>query len=164
MTNLIFKEEQSYRGTWLMYLILMLEIPMISLVSFLIWRSEPDKSRAILIIGTFLGVLSLVFFFLMSITLKTRIDPDGVKFRFSPFINNWKTFRKEEIQSIEVVEYSPISDFGGWGLKGNRSTKAYSVLGDQGLLLDIGQKKKVMIGTQKPKELRSYIEEWQKEE
>jgi hypothetical protein len=164
MANLIYKEEQSYRGTWLMYLLLMIEIPTISLVSFIIWRTEKDSNTALLSIGLLILILSMVFFFLMSLKLETRIDSYGVKFKFFPFINQWRTLSKGDIKTIGVINYSPLTDYGGWGLKGNRTTKAYSILGDQGILIDIGQKKKILIGTQKGSELKSYLEDWQKEE
>jgi hypothetical protein len=164
MANLIFKEEQSYKGTWLMYLILMLEVPMIILVSMVIWNSEKDQMTSVVGIGTFILILTLTFFLIMSIRLETRIDEEGVKFKFFPFINKWRIYRKNEIERIEVITYSPLTDFGGWGLKGNKTTKAYSILGDQGILLDVGEKKKIMIGTQKGSELKSYLADWLKEE
>ncbi|GMQ30435.1 hypothetical protein [Algoriphagus confluentis] len=160
MANLIFKEMQSYKGTWIMYLILGVELPIILLVTALIWKTEDGNSESIWGMGAIVLIFSFVFILLMLIRLETRIDEYGVKFRFFPFISSWRTFPKSKIRQIEVINYSPLTDFGGWGLKGNRTTKAYSIIGDEGILLDVGEKKKIMIGTQKANELRSYLADW----
>lgn len=164
MANMIFKEVQSYRGTWLMYLILIIELPMLILVGTVIWTSKPDSQEAIWLIPMIFLIMGSVFMFLMWIKLETRIDSYSIKYRYVPFFFKWKSIPKEAVKSIEVITYSPISDYGGWGLKGNSTTKAYSVLGDQGLLIDIGQKKRIMIGTQKAQELKPFIETWREED
>ncbi|GAB2492603.1 hypothetical protein [Algoriphagus taiwanensis] len=160
MANLVFKEMQSYKGTWVMYLILVIELPIILLVATLIWNTENGMKEGLWGLGIVVLIVSLVFMLLMLIRLETRIDEYGVKFRFFPFISSWRTFPKSQIRQIQIINYSPLTDYGGWGLKGNRTTKAYSIIGDEGILLDIGEKKKIMIGTQKGKELRSYLEDW----
>ena len=162
MANTIFKEEQTYRGTWLMYLILIIELPLLIVVATIVLTSESQD--AIWIIPVIFLTMGTIFLFLMSIKLETRIDPYSIKYRYFPYIPKWKVISKEEVKSIEVISYSPITDYGGWGIKGNRTTKAYSVLGDQGLLIDVGQKKKIMIGTQKALELSSFLEKWREED
>lgn len=164
MANLIFKEEQTYQGTWLMYLILILELPTLIVVSIVVWTSEEDQLTATLVTTAFILVMLLTFGLIMSLKLSTRIDEEGIKFKYFPFINQWRVYPQKEIKSAQVVAYSPVSDFGGWGIKGNRTTKAYSILGDQALLVDLGEKKKIMIGTQKSKELKSFLEDWLEEE
>lgn len=160
MANLVFKEVQSYKGTWVMYLILLIELPFILLLATLIVNTEKGIKEELWGIGIVVLIISLTFLLLILIRLETRIDEYAVKFRFFPFILSWRTFPKSQIRQIQIIKYSPLTDYGGWGLKGNRSTKAYSIIGDEGILLDIGEKKKIMIGTQKGKELRSYLEEW----
>lgn len=145
-----------------MYLILILELPMLIVVSTIVWTS--DSQEATWVIPLIFLIMGLVFLFLMSFKLETRIDTNSIKYRYVPFFSKWRTILKTEIKTIEVINYSPISDFGGWGIKGNSTTKAYSILGDQGLLIDSGQKKKIMIGTQKAAELSSFIEQWREEE
>lgn len=160
MTNQVFKEMQSYKGTWVMYLILVIELPIILLVSTFIWNTEEGTNEGIWGIGAVILIVSLVFMFLMIIRLETRIDDYGVKFRFFPFISSWRSFPRTQIREIQVINYSPLTDYGGWGLKGNRTTKAYSIIGDEGILLDIGEKKKIMIGTQRGQELKAFLQDW----
>ena len=159
MANRVFNETQSYRGTWLMYLILLIELPTLVLLFVLFFQAE-DKSEmgnALIIV---ISTLYLVFLLIFNLKLELRIDDSGVYYRYFPFIRKWRKIEKEAIKTIKVIRYRPITDFGGWGLKGNQTTKAYSIMGDQGLLIDSGEKKKIMIGTAKAKELEIYLENW----
>ena len=54
-----------------------------------------------------------------------------------------------------VREYSPIAEYGGWGLRGGFFGKgsALNVSGNKGLQLELKNNKKILIGTNKPKEL-----------
>jgi hypothetical protein len=100
---------------------------------------------------------------MMAIRLESRIDEKGVHYRFFPFINKWRTLPKSQIRSLKVINYSPLTDYGGWGIKGNKTTKAFSIIGDMGLLIDTGDKKKIMIGTRKESELKAFLRYWQEE-
>lgn len=162
MHGRIFKEEQNYRGTWLMYLILMVEAPILILVTTVVLNSESDKKETILGLTLFLVLFVLVFVFLMNLKLSTRIDEKGITFRYFPF-SPWKTISKSQVISAEVITFNPLSDYGGWGVKGNKTTKVYTVFGNSGLLIDSGEKKKILIGTQKPKELAGFIEDWKEQ-
>jgi hypothetical protein len=159
MHGRIFKEEQTYRGTWLMYLILMLEIPSLILVSVVVFSGDSDSTEGIIALFAVFGVMALVMALIFNIKMETRIDEKGVHYRYYPFIR-WRLIGKNQIRKAEVKTFSPLTDHGGWGIKGNRTTKAYTVLGDTGLLIDLREKKNVLLGTQKPKELSEFIETW----
>jgi hypothetical protein len=134
MTNSVFIEEQTYRGTWVIYLLLLIELPTLVLILVLLFNSE-DKSEIGFTLAFVISTLGLVFLLIVNLKMETRIDTYGVSFRYFPFIRSWRKFPKGTIQSISVINYSPITDYGGWGFKGNKTTKAYSILGEQGLLL-----------------------------
>ena len=106
------------------------------------------------------GTMALIFLFIFNLRLETRIDQNGISFKYFPFIRSWRKYPEESIKTVTVINYSPVIDYGGWGIKGNKTTKAYSILGDQGLLFDVGEKKKIMIGTMRAKELEEYISSW----
>ena len=162
MASQVYRETQTYRGTWVMYLILLIELPtlVLLLVFFVQAKDKTEMGIALSVVG---GTLTLILLFIFNLKLETRIDQIGVSFKFFPFVRNWRKYPKEKIKSITVVNYSPITDFGGWGLKGNSTTKAYSILGDMGLLLDVGEKKKIMIGTMKANELKDFLSSWKEE-
>tara|TARA_R110002020_G_scaffold287003_2_gene502492 strand:- start:4859 stop:5347 length:489 start_codon:yes stop_codon:yes gene_type:complete len=162
MANRIFKESQSYLGTWIMYVIILTEVPVIILM-IVLYATTDDKQEMAIALGVVIGSLILVFILIFNLKLETRIDDKSISFRYTPFIGKWRSFQKETIKSYKVINYSPITDYGGWGFKGNKTTKAYSVLGDHGLLVDVGEKKKILIGTMKAKELTAFMENWKEE-
>jgi hypothetical protein len=59
---------------------------------------------------------------------------------------------------LEVVKYNPISDYGGWGVRLSRNGKAFNVKGEFGLKLYFDNRKPLLIGTQKPEELKKILE------
>lgn len=159
MHGRIFKEEQTYKGTWVMYLILMLEIPTLVLVSVLVLTAETNKQEAIFGLGAVILIMMIAMVFVFNLKLETRIDDNGIHYRYFPLIK-WRNITKNQIRSAAVISFNPLSDHGGWGIKGNSTTKAYTVIGERGLLLDINEKKKIVIGTQKSHELSEFIENW----
>ena len=160
MYGRIFKEEQTYRGTWVMYLILLLEIPTLVLVSVLVLTGESsERMEGMIALIAVFSVMALVMGLIFNIKLETRVDEKGIHYKYFPFVK-WSLIEKHEIRKADVISFSPLTDHGGWGIKGNKSTKAYTVIGDTGLSIDLGEKKKILIGTQKPKELSEFIENW----
>lgn len=160
MYGRIFKEEQTYRGTWVMYLILLLEIPTLVLVSVLVLTGESsERMEGMIALIAVFSVMALVMGLIFNIKLETRIDEKGIHYKYFPFVK-WRLIEKHEIREAGVISLSPLADHGGWGIKGNKTTKAYTVIGDTGLSIDLGEKKKILIGTQKPKELSEFIENW----
>lgn len=159
MANQVYKETQSYRGTWIIYLIILVQLPTIILLLTFYLQAE-DKAEMGVTLAVVAGTMALIFLFIFNLSLEIRIDQNGISFRYFPFIRSWRKYPKESIKTITIINYSPITDFGGWGLKGNKTTKAYSILGDQGLLFDVGEEKKIMIGTMKAKELEEYLSSW----
>ena len=60
-----------------------------------------------------------------------------------------------ELTKSFVRQYSPLTEYGGWGLRLGLFGKgtAYNVSGNKGLQLEFTDKKKLLIGTNKPDEL-----------
>ena len=142
-----------------MYLILMLEIPTLILVGVVVFSQESPAQEGILAVLAVFGIMALVMALIFNIKLETRIDEKGIHYRFFPFVK-WRLIEKTQIGKAEVTSFNPLLDHGGWGIKGNRTTKAFTVIGDNGLQIEMGEKKKVLIGTQKPKELKEFLEYW----
>ena len=159
MANQVYKEVQSYRGTWVLYLIILVELPTIILLLTFYLKAE-DKAEMGVALTVIAGTMALIFLFIFNLRLETRIDQNGISFKYFPFIRSWRKYPEESIKTVTVINYSPVMDYGGWGIKGNKTTKAYSILGDQGLLFDVGEKKKIMIGTMRAKELEQYLSSW----
>ena len=55
-----------------------------------------------------------------------------------------------DIASAEAVTYSPIADYGGWGIKGPSGNSALNARGNRGVRLTLRDGKRLLIGSQKP--------------
>jgi len=117
------------------------------------------------------GKTPLYFFILYSIftvylillfdlfKLVTVINSESIRiyFYFFPF-NVKRIFLWEEIKICRIRTYKPIAEYGGWGIRtGGSSGTAYNVSGNIGLQLELTNKKRILIGTQKPDEIKSFL-------
>jgi hypothetical protein len=62
-----------------------------------------------------------------------------------------KFFSWEEIEKISVREYSPLFEYGGWGIRRGKSGRAYNVKGNIGLQLVLKNGKKILLELKKQK-------------
>ena len=139
----LFTEKQRFTQWWLWLI-------MILVVAFAFYYEESTLEMAVaLIIPIFLFVLNL----------ETEISKEGISIRFFPFHLKKKFFSWDEIVKAEVREYSPLFEYGGWGIRGGMSGVAYNVKGNMGLQLVLKNGKKILIGTQKAEELKQILAE-----
>jgi hypothetical protein len=63
------------------------------------------------------------------------------------------------LSKIYVREYSPLGEYGGWGIRYTISGagKAYNISGKIGLQLEFTTGKKVLIGTHKGEEIKEIL-------
>ncbi|AKB18286.1 MULTISPECIES: DUF6141 family protein [unclassified Methanosarcina] len=105
-----------------------------------------------------LGVLFPFFFY--SLKMITEVRKDGLYVRFFPLHFSFRFFPLAIIQSYEVMTYSPIRDYGGWGIRYGLKGTAYNAKGNRGVLFEFeegGKVKKLMIGSQVPEKLSEAI-------
>jgi hypothetical protein len=105
-------------------------------------------------------VLAVVVVVLES-QLKTRVEEDSVSVKFFPFHLSPRKFHFDEIEDFQAEEYSPIGEFGGWGVRWHpfAGKIAYNVSGNEGVRLVLEDEREVMVGSQKPGELEEAIKE-----
>ncbi|MHC4386604.1 MAG: hypothetical protein ACYSUG_06395, partial [Planctomycetota bacterium] len=56
----------------------------------------------------------------------------------------------QDIETIYPRLYSPIAEYGGWGIRFGKSGGAYNLRGSQGIQLILKNGKNFLIGTQQP--------------
>jgi hypothetical protein len=158
---MVAAEKQSFRGTLLMYGVILLEIPTLVLiiVLYLTGKLGQDGWIALLIVGT---LIPLTFFFLMNVTLETRMDKSSFAYRSGPFQSSWIKLTREEVSSISVQKKDGFLDYGGIGIRFAGKTKAYIFFSDHVIELET-LKGKLVFSTNKPREFEAMIEEWKTE-
>lgn len=113
------------------------------------YGNKPMSDLGLTILTT-LMIGFLIFFVLTR--LHTRIDGEGIKMRYTPFIN--RSYKWSEIQRVEVLKYR----FVGYGIRyGSKHGIVYNVNGNRGLAIKLKSGKQFVIGTQRPKELQVFL-------
>jgi hypothetical protein len=145
-----FAEQQSFlRHWWGLGLVMALGLLLIPLLA-----QEPLPPLAWVAVLGLAGPLNFGLLALMK--LRVRLDATGITYRFAPFAARhlaWTAVRRAYVR-----RYSALGEYGGWGIKGwSFDDYAYNVSGPHGLQLVLANGKRVLIGTQRPEELRQVL-------
>ena len=150
----VFKEEQAFRQWWL------IAILGSTLIASLIPFYDRNGTSSNLQFIVFFLVVLIIFLF-WTVRLRTRIDAKGITTSFSPTRIFRRYYNWNEISKCYVREYSPIREYGGWGVRGFGTAKAYNVSGRLGIQIITKDQKKFLIGTNKPEEAAKVISRYQ---
>ena len=128
-----FSEKQSFRNTWMFYLVLVIAV--LSVIGALvpIWTNPGDIEA---IIGMLIaGIVCLGLVFMLGFSkLETIIDDKAIYYRFPPFVNREQRIDKGDVSELYVRKYQPIWEYGGWGYRIRPGKgKALNVSGNMGL-------------------------------
>lgn len=152
----VFSEVQRFRQWWMWSIILFVDAGLV--VTFfwdkVVGSQEPVQWWEYLLIAGTLFMLTLLF---LIMNLSTRIDEQGIHIRFSPFHFREKHFYWRDIAKAYIRNYSPLWEYGGWGIKYGSGGKAYNVSGSIGLQLELKNGKCILIGTDRPDQLKEVI-------
>lgn len=157
MAAIYFKESQIINISWRW-------IPFIALYILLSWALYEQFIQDIDIPAVTSIVFSLcliVFFNIIIIIMKldTKIDDSRITYCYKPFHIKPRVIYWEDVFEFYLREYKAIMEYGGHGLQRKRKYgKSFTVSGNKGLQLILKDGKKILIGTQKPKELQLIIE------
>lgn len=137
------------------------------LVSFLVVTSIAFKNTGSLaneeitsLLGKFSGsiIVLLIAVLFVFLKLKTRVDEQGIHYQFLPIHFSEKSILWNEIEKCYVRKYNPITEYGGWGIRGLGSkNKAYNTQGNIGLQLVLKNGKKLLFGTQMKTEMEQVV-------
>ena len=156
----VFKEEQRFTQPLIIVTlsISFLVVNAIVLNEYLKEDSTMTFNQLLLVSGLFIVFTAPIFFF----KLITRIDEKGIHYRFFPIHRKHRTVQWSEIKSAHIRKYDAISEYGGWGIKGLSRKKgtAINVRGNIGIQLELASAKKLLIGTQKQKEVQLILDNY----
>ncbi len=157
----LFQETQRFTQWWIWainiaILLVFLAGIYVQIIEGKPFGTKPMSDVGLIIITVFMILFNLLFF---SFNLKTQITKDKIYFQFFPFHTKDRKYLISDIQEMAVVKYSPIFDYGGWGVRGIGDNRAFNVKGNKGLKILFKDGTKRLIGTQKPEELQRVIKE-----
>jgi hypothetical protein len=95
--------------------------------------------------------------------LRIKVSSEGLHYQFFPFHFKAHTIKLEDIESIKAMEYSPLKEYGGWGIKYGFKGKAYNVTGIKGVKVFLNNGTNIMFGSQKYKELEKSLKKIKKQ-
>ncbi len=153
--NSKFYETQRFRQWWLWLVIIFI----IGLSMYNTVENAEFFSKTELFISSAVSILIFLLFFF--IKLETKIDALGIRVRLFPFHLQFKYFPWKNIEKAYIREYSPVTEYGGWGLRSGMfgRGKAYTISGYLGLQLVFKDQKKLLIGTQRSGEIKNFLRE-----
>lgn len=153
--TILFKEVQRFTQWYIWILLLgLLCIPVYGIIQQLVFNKpfgdNPMSDLGLVIF--FFGMLAFCFLFRM-MQLKTTVTKEKITIQFIPFLS--KKISREEVAHAEIVKYG----FVGYGIRFSTTHgTVYNMKGNKGIALTLANKKKFLIGTQKPHELDDVIQ------
>ena len=158
--DLLHREVQYFRQVWLWAIVLgVAGLAIYGLVEQLIlegpFGSHPAPDVLVLIIGIVFGLGLPILFYRASLTME--VTREDIQYRFFPFHVSTQKIPLAGVKTCEVVTYSPLRDYGGWGIRSGSKGKAYNVSGNRGVQLELSNGKRILFGSQKPEKLAAAV-------
>jgi hypothetical protein len=160
--RLLFQEVQKF-PLWLRLVIVAGILPMVSVCWFVLTETASEHAPG----GAFIIFFCLVFMVILPVAiaalflmlkLETQVRRDGLYVRFFPIHIRYRKFEREVLFEYFSTTYSPIREYGGWGIRFGAKGKAYNVSGSQGVQLVFKDGKRLLIGSQQPDKLGEAME------
>jgi hypothetical protein len=89
--------------------------------------------------------------------LRVIVRPERLELRIGqwwfPFLN----LRLDEISSAEVQRFSPLADYGGWGIRRGKDAWAYFFRGERGVMVTTSNGRKYLVGSDRPERLAAVL-------
>jgi len=155
----LYRERQRFRQWWMWILLLSTSAlgwwALIQQVFLGIeFGNNPASDLGVIILFFIIGLAFPAF--MASLTLETVIDTEGIGYRFFP-VQRMKRIELSDIASWQVRRYSPLGEYGGWGVRYGAGGKAYNVSGDMGLDIVFKDGRRFLIGTNRPEEMENVM-------
>ena len=147
----LFEENQKFTQWWLWVILL----------SFPIMSFGPFDENEININYVLIGFALPLFFYLFE--LRIKVSAEGLHYQFFPFHLKTHTIKLEDIEKHKAMQYTPIKEYGGWGIKYGFKGKAYNVSGNKGVKIFLNNGLNIMFGSQKYNELAKALKRVRKQ-
>jgi hypothetical protein len=154
---IVFDEAQRQSQKWIYILIVIIFLLVLFGIIQQVVFNKPFGSHPVRdwVLFVFLLIPAVLLIFLRANVLRTTMDEQGITYQFKPYHRNETLVRWDELERCYVRIYSPMKEFGGWGVRQSvrkDGGKALNVMGTYGIQLEFRDGKKLLLGTQKPGE------------
>ena len=146
----LFEESQPFDQSWI-WILLGFET-----VAILLPLILTGQAWWVIMIAAVIMVMTMSL--MSSLKLQTRIDDEGIHYRMVPFHWKQRTIRWDEVEQVNVRTYSPMIEYGGWGLRYGRNGNAVNVRGNLGIQVVKKNGKRILIGTQLEDQAKKALE------
>ncbi len=131
-------------------IILTTVIPLVMLVAAVLsWFSQPWLSLLLIVVGA--------LFVIPYGGQRIMVTRQYITVRFGLLGIRVLRLRMDEVVGVELHEFAPLKDFGGYGIRFNREMKAYFLRGNRGVKITTIGGKKYLIGSDHADRLSSII-------
>ncbi len=118
------------------------------------WGNNPSSDWMMWLLWLVIGIgFPLAFIFMR---LDVKVLADGVSLHYYPLTRRQIPF--SDIEKVEARTYSPLLEYGGWGIRGRPGRRAYNISGNRGVELTLRNSNLVMIGSHKAEALALAIQ------
>ena len=135
---------QSQNPLWMNVVTIIVPVIMV-VAAVVMFEEQPWFSLLYLILA--------ITFALLNGGMRTTITRDNVSVRLG--LMSWRVLRikTSEILAVEVYEFSPLKDFGGYGVRFGKGMFAFYLKGGRGVKLTLRNGMKYLIGADHPEQM-----------
>jgi hypothetical protein len=149
--QVLFEEKQKFNQWWLWAILLI--FPLLSVIPF--------DDNGLNIYYVIIGISIPLIFYLFE--LRTFVTSEGLSFQFFPFHLKKHLVKIEDIEKCKAMEYSPLKEYGGWGIRYGFKGKAYNVSGNLGVKVHLKNGRNIMFGSQRHNEFAKALKKIKKQ-
>ena len=117
--------------------------------------NNPGSDAFVAVICILFGIVFPAWFF--SIALEVRVDDQVLSYRMFPLQIRWREVTKPEIAGVSLINYRPLREYGGWGIRLGRQGIAYTVSGNRGVVIRLKSGRSFLLGSQRADELETVL-------
>ena len=119
------------------------------------WDTDLEFTRRLLIVTSIMSVAVGLKVVMGGLTVRVQEDRVFIHLGSVPLVKKLVPF--DSITDLESVQYSPIREFGGWGVRGLGKKRAWTSRGDQAVVLMLENGTHLYVGSDHPRRLEERI-------
>lgn len=147
----VFTEQQRFRVKVFWYVLIPAMILSYGVTLPGLWGD--DWQGALMAVAIMTAIFVPIILGVLLGVLHTRIDQEGVHYKYAPFQRKYRTIKWTEMKRVYVKQYDAFGDYGGWGIRWGADGWLYNMQGNMGLMIHKTKGTDILLGTQKPEEM-----------